>query len=368
MSYNAYVIADEKTALIDTVDHVIDERMLENIEHVLAGRKLDYIFVQHMEPDHSASLKKAMETYPEAVIVGSAKTLGMIGQYFGTDVSGRYQTVKEGETLSTGKHELTFVMAPMVHWPEVMVTFDKTCGILFAADAFGSFGALNGNIFADEVDFERDWLDDARSYYVNIVGKYGGQVQNLLKKAAGLEIRMICPLHGPIWRENIGWFVNKYDLWSKYQPEEKGVVIAYGSVYGHTENAAEIIAARLADRGVRNIKMYDVSATHPSQIVSDCFKYSHLIFASITYNAGIFINMETLLLDLKAHALQKRKVALVENGTWAPASGKQMTELIGSMKDMEIIAPTLTLKSALRADQVETAVALADAVADSLAE
>ena len=366
ISYNSYVLLDEQTVLLDTVDRAINDLFFENLEHVLAGRTLDYVIVNHMEPDHCASLAELVLRYPEIKIVCNAKTLGIIRQFYRFDADSRALIVKEGDTLSTGKHTLTFVMAPMVHWPEVMVTYDTTDKTLFSADAFGTFGALNGNLFADEVNFETEWLDDARRYYTNIVGKYGPQVQALLKKAAGLEIRMICPLHGPIWRENIGWFLDKYQHWSSYTPEDQSVVIAAGSVYGNTMNAAEILAGMLADRGVKNIKLYDVSNTHPSVLVSEAFRCSHLVFAGSTYNNGIFTPMETVLLDLVAHNLQNRTVALIENGTWAPVSGKLMRELVEKMKKTQILEPSITLRSSLKEEQLSALEALADAIAQSL--
>lgn len=366
VSYNSYVLLDEQTVLLDTVDRAINDLFFENLEHVLAGRTLDYVIVNHMEPDHCASLAELVLRYPEIKIVCNAKTLGIIRQFYRFDADSRTLIVKEGNTLSTGKHTLTFVMAPMVHWPEVMVTYDTTDKTLFSADAFGTFGALNGNLFADEVHFETEWLDDARRYYTNIVGKYGPQVQALLKKAAGLEIRMICPLHGPIWRENIGWFLDKYQHWSSYTPEDHSVVIAAGSVYGNTMNAAEILAGMLADRGVKNIKLYDVSNTHPSVLVSEAFRCSHLVFAASTYNNGIFTPMETVLLDLVAHNLQNRTVALIENGTWAPVSGKLMRELVEKLKKTQILEPSVTLRSSLKEEQLSALEALADAIAQSL--
>lgn len=366
ISYNSYVLLDEQTVLLDTVDRAINDLFFENLEHVLAGRTLDYVIVNHMEPDHCASLAELVLRYPEIKIVCNAKTLGIIRQFYRFDADSRALIVKEGDTLSTGKHTLTFVMAPMVHWPEVMVTYDTTDKTLFSADAFGTFGALNGNLFADEVNFETEWLDDARRYYTNIVGKYGPQVQALLKKAASLEIRMICPLHGPIWRENIGWFLDKYQHWSSYTPEDQSVVIAAGSVYGNTMNAAEILAGMLADRGVKNIKLYDVSNTLPSVLVSEAFRCSHLVFAGSTYNNGIFTPMETVLLDLAAHNLQNRTVALIENGTWAPVSGKLMRELVEKMKKTQILEPSITLRSSLKEEQLSALEALADAIAQSL--
>ena len=366
VSYNAYVLKDEKTALFDTVDNAIGDQLFENLEAVLEGRTLDYVIVNHMEPDHASTLSEVVRRYPEVKIVCNAKTVAIIKQFFDFDIDSRAVIVKENDTFCTGKHTYTFVMAPMVHWPEVMVTYDMTDKILFSADAFGTFGAMNGNIFADEVNFERDWLDDARRYYTNIVGKFGASVQTLLKKAAGLDIQMICPLHGPVWRENISWYVDKYLTWSSYAPEERAVMIAYGSIYGNTENAANILACRLADRGVSNIAVYDVSSTHPSVLVSEAFRCSHLVFASVTYNGGIFTNMERVLGDLKAHALQNRTVALMENGSWGLIAAKQMKEIISTMKNMEILEPSLSIKSSLKKGQEAEIDAIADAIAASV--
>ena len=366
VSYNAYVLKDEKTVLFDTVDNAIGDQLFENLEAVLEGRTLDYVIVNHMEPDHASTLSEVVRRYPEVKIVCNAKTVAIIKQFFDFDIDSRAVIVKENDTFCTGKHTYTFVMAPMVHWPEVMITYDMTDKILFSADAFGTFGAMNGNIFADEVNFERDWLDDARRYYTNIVGKFGASVQTLLKKAAGLDIQMICPLHGPVWRENISWYVDKYLTWSSYAPEERAVMIAYGSIYGNTENAANILACRLADRGVRNIAVYDVSSTHPSVLVSEAFRCSHLVFASVTYNGGIFTNMERVLGDLKAHALQNRTVALMENGSWGLIAAKQMKEIISTMKNMEILEPSLSIKSSLKKGQEAEIDAIADAIAASV--
>lgn len=291
----------------------------------------------------------------------------MIVQFFGDRFAGQIRVVKEGDTLCTGRHTLQFVAAPMVHWPEVLMTYDQTDRLLLTADAFGCFGALNGHLFNDEVNFDRDYLDEARRYYTNIVGKYGTQVQALLKKAATLDIRMICPLHGPVWRKNIGWFVDKYSKWSSYTPEQEGsVLIAYSSVYGHTENAAQVLATMLAERGVRNIAMYDVSVTHPSYVVAEAFRCSHLVFASTTYNAGIFCNMETALLDIAAHNLQNRTIALIENGSWAPTAGKLMRGILSKLKDVTILNETLTIKSSLKDDQLAALAEIADALVASM--
>ena len=366
VSYNAYLMRDEKTVLLDTVDHSVSSQFFENLEYALDGRALDYMIINHMEPDHCAMIEEVVRRHPDVQIVCNAKIAGMIKQFFRFDIDSRVILVKEMDTLCTGRHTFTFVFAPMVHWPEVMVSYDTTDKILFSADAFGTFGALNGNIFADELDFEGEWLEDARRYFTNIVGKYGMQVQNLLKKAATIEINMLCPLHGPIWRENIGWFVEKYQRWSTYTPEDKTVMIAYASIYGNTENAVEILAAKLADKGVKGIVMYDVSNTHPSVLVSEAFRCSHLVFACPTYNAGLFPNMETVLLDLKAHNLQNRKIALIQNGTWAASAAKQMKEILSGLKNVEFLENEITLKSSLREDQMGELQAMVDQLAEDL--
>ncbi len=366
VSYNSYLVNDEKTVLLDTVDRSVSGVFFENIAHVLDGRKLDYVIVNHMEPDHAATLGELVLRYPEVKIVSNAKVVAMIKQFFDFDVDARAQVVAEGDTFSTGKHTFTFAMAPMVHWPEVMVTFDTTDGILYSADAFGTFGALAGNVFADEVDFENKWLDEARRYYTNIVGKYGPQVQMALKKALALDIKMICPLHGPIWRENIAWFVDKYNKWSTYTPEDNNVLIAYASIYGGTENAANILASELAKKGVKNIAMIDVSVTHPSYIISEAFRCSHIVFAAPTYNAGIFTPMETVLLDLAAHNLQNRTVAFIENGSWAPISAKLMGDIVAKMKNMTVLASKATLKSTVKDAQREELKTLASEIAETL--
>jgi flavorubredoxin/flavin reductase (DIM6/NTAB) family NADH-FMN oxidoreductase RutF len=366
VSYNSYLVLDEKTVLIDTVDKAVSDVFFENLEHLLKGRTLDFVIVNHMEPDHCAMLPELLLRYPKTKIVGNEKTFTMIGQYFESLAKADSLVVKEGDTLTTGKHTFTFVMAPMVHWPEVMVTYDTTDKTLYSADAFGTFGALNGNIFADELPFERDWLPDARRYYTNIVGKYGLQVQSLLQKASGIEISMICPLHGPVWRKDINWFIEKYYRWSSYTPEDHAVMIAYASIYGNTKNAAEILAGLLGDLGVKNIVMYDVSVTHHSVIVAEAFRCSHLVFASTTYNAGIFCNMEAALLDIKAHWLQHRTVALIENGTWAATSGSLMAELFSSMENMTLLGKPVSLRSSVKQEQLEGLKALARAIFESM--
>ena len=352
VSYNSYLLKDEKTVLFDTVDKVCSCQFFTNLEAALDGRSLDYLIVQHMEPDHAALISEVKRRYPDLTVVCTAKALAMVKQFFDFDIDSCVMTVKEGDVLNTGKHELTFVLAPMVHWPEVMVTYDKTSKVLFSADAFGSFGAINGNLFDDEVNWERDYLDEARRYYTNIVGKYGMQVQALLKKAAGLDINMICPLHSLIIRKNIGLFIEKYDKWSSYTPEEKSVLIAYSSVYGGTENVVEIIAGKLADKGIKNIKMFDVSFTHCSKVLSEAFKASHIVIATTTYNAGIFESMQAFIDSLIAHNLQNRKYVLIENGSWAPTCGSQMRNELEKLKGSEFLADSLCIKSALKNEQL----------------
>lgn len=365
VSYNSYLLLDEKTVVFDTVDHAVEKTFLENIEHELNGRTLDYLVVQHMEPDHSATVRTLLMLYPEAEVVCSKKTEGMLRQFFGDAVKMNIKVVGEGDTLKTGKHEFTFLAAPMVHWPEVIVTYDLTTKTLFSADAFGTFGALNGALFADEVDFFRDYLDEARRYYTNIVGKYGVQVQALLKKAATVEIKTICPLHGFVWRENTGAYLEKYQKWSLYEPEVNGVMIAYASVYGNTENAANILACRLRDKGIKTI-MFDVSVAETSEVVAASFQYSHLVFAAPTYNGGIFIKMDEVLRDIEAHSLKNRTVAFMENGTWAVTCGKQMKEIFAGLKGMNIIEDTVTIKSALADGQEAQVEKLAEAIAETM--
>ena len=363
VSYNSYVLLDEKTVLFDTADESISRQYIENVVHALDGRPLDYMVVQHMEPDHCAMIDDMLRRYPEAKMVCSAKAVGMFAQFYGTDVAARALVVKEGDKLSTGAHTLHFVMAPMVHWPEVMVTYDEKDKILFSADAFGTFGALAGNIFDDEITFDTTWMNDARRYYTNIVGKYGVQVQALLKKAASLDIEMICPLHGPIWRKDLGLLLDKYQKWSTYTPEDKTVMIAYATMYGNTENAANVLAGMLADKGVKNIAMYDVSETDVSELVAESFRCSHLVLAAPTYNSGIQPKMEAYLSDIKALSLQNRTVAVIDNGTWAATAGKQMIGMLEGMKNMTILESPISIKSALAENQLGALEALADELA-----
>ena len=363
VSYNSYVLLDEKTVLFDTADESISRQYIENVVHALNGRPLDYMVVQHMEPDHCAMIDDMLRRYPEVKMVCSAKAVGMFAQFYGTDVAARALVVKEGDKLSTGEHTLHFVMAPMVHWPEVMVTYDEKDKILFSADAFGTFGALAGNIFNDEITFDTTWMNDARRYYTNIVGKYGVQVQALLKKAASLDIEMICPLHGPIWRKDLGLLLEKYQKWSTYEPEDKTVMIAYATMYGNTENAANVLAGMLADKGVKNIAMYDVSETDVSELVAESFRCSHLVLVAPTYNSGIQPKMEAYLSDIKALNLQNRTVAVIDNGTWAATAGKQMIGTLEGMKNMTILENPISIKSALAENQLGALEALADELA-----
>ena len=366
VSYNSYLLLDEKTVLFDSADYAVGRQFLENIQAALDGRSLDYLIVNHMEPDHCAMIDELVLRYPDMQIIGNAKTFPMIDQFFDFDLEGKKIIVKEGDTFSTGKHTLHFVMAPMVHWPEAMMTYDETDKILFCADAFGTFKALNGNIFNDEVDFDRDWLDEARRYYTNIVGKYGMQVQSVLKKAAGLDIQMLCPLHGPIWRTDLDYIIGKYDKWSRYEPEEKGVMIAYASMYGNTENMAEILANLLAEEGVKNICMHNISKTHVSELIADSFKYSHIVLAAPTYNNGIYPLMDNYLEDMKALALKNRTIAVLGNGSWAPQSTKLISTKISEMKDMSLMVANVTIKSSVKDEQLEELKSLARQIAEEV--
>jgi flavorubredoxin len=365
VSYNSYVLLDEKTALFDTADWSVGQQFIENLESVLDGRPLDFIVVNHFEPDHAASLAEVMLRYPEAKVITTKKG-DMFGHQYGYDFEDRLIEVDEGDTWTFGKHKVAFVKAPMVHWPEVMMTFDLTNGVLFSADAFGSFKSLDGALFADEVDFEHDWLDEARRYYTNIVGKYGPQVVNVLKKAGTLDIKYICPLHGPVWRKNIGWFIDKYMHWATYTPEEKGVLIVFGSMYGHTENAAFILASKLHEKGVHNIKMYDVSKTHTSYLISEAFRYSHIVLLSVTYNLNLFPPMQDFVEDMKRLNMQKRVVGIVENGTWSPQSGRIMNEFMDEMKQMTVLNEQVTVLSSVNDSTEKELDGLAASVADSM--
>ena len=369
VSYNAYLLLDEKTVLFDTVDWSACRQLLENVEHLLGERPLDYLVINHMEPDHGASIEEILLRWPEVKVISTEKSFLFMRQ-FGFQIDGHELIeVKEGDTQTFGKHTVTFVAAPMVHWPEAMVTFDTTNGVLFSADAFGSFGALDGKLFADEVNFDRDWIDDARRYLTNIVGKYGPHIQLLLKKAGTIldQIKYICPLHGPVWRKDLGYFIDKYDKWSRYEPEEKGVMIAYASMYGNTEAAAQALAAKLCEKGVTNVWAYDVSNTHVSYLVSESFRLSHIVLASVTYNLGIYPVMHDYLMHLKGLNLQNRTFALIENGSWAPKSGDLMQKFVDEeLKNMTVLNDRLSIASALHADKAAELESLADSIVESM--
>ncbi|MGO5328108.1 FprA family A-type flavoprotein [Hominenteromicrobium sp.] len=353
MSYNSYVILDEKVAVMDTVDAHFGVEWLQNLETELNGRRPDYLVVQHMEPDHSANIAVFMETYPEAQIVSSAKAFVMMQQFFGTDFPERKVVVGEGSTLKLGRHTLTFVTAPMVHWPEVIVTYDSTDKVLFSADGFGKFGAL---------DVEEDWADEARRYYIGIVGKYGAQVQALLKKAAALDIAIICPLHGPVLNENLGYYLDKYNTWSSYAVEDEGVVIAYTSVYGHTKEAVEELAEKLNQRGCPNVVVADLARCDMAEAVADAFRYSKLVLATTTYNATIFPHMQNFIDHLTARNYQGRTVGMMENGAWAPMAAKVMKKMLETSKNLTYTDTTVTVKCALN----DASRAQIDALADEL--
>ena len=369
VTYNSYLLKDEKNVLFDTVDWSACRQLLENIDYVLSGGNLDYLIINHVEPDHAACIEEILLRWPDVKLISNEKAF-MLMRQFGFHVdSHEIIEVKEGDTFSFGKHTVTFVFAPMVHWPEAMVTFDTTNGVLFSADAFGTFGTLDGKLFADEVDFDRDWLDDARRYLTNIVGKYGPHIQLLLKKAGGIldQIKYICPLHGPVWRKDLMYFIQKYDTWSKYIPEEKGVMIVYASMYGNTEGAAQALAAKLCENGMTNVAVYDVSSTHVSQLISETFKYSHIVLASVTYNLGIYPIMENFLMDMKSLNVQNRTVAIIENGSWATKSGDLMQKFLSEeMKDMTVLNERISIASSMNKDKEPELDALANAIIDSM--
>lgn len=370
VSYNAYVLLDKATVLFDTVDWSCCRQFLENVEHVLQGRTLDYMVINHMEPDHCASMEEIILRYPKVKIISTEKSFMLMRQFgFSIDKQELIE-VKEGDTTCFGTHTVTYVEAPMVHWPEAMVTLDLTNGVLYSADAFGSFIALDGKLFADEVNFDRDWIDEARRYYTNIVGKYGPHVQLLLGKAAKVldKIKYICPLHGPVWRKDFAYLLDKYQHWSTYEPETKGVLIAYASMYGNTEAAAQNLAARLCEKGITEVRLCDVSNTHVSELIAETFKYSHLVLASVTYNLGIYPVMLDFLEHMKALHVQKRTIAIIENGSWAVKSGDLMQDFIDkNLKDMTVLNERLTLASAMHADKAQELEQLAAALADTIA-
>lgn len=366
VSYNSYLILDEKTALVDTVDSSITRQFLENVASVLDGRPLDYLVVNHMEPDHCANIEELSRLYPQMQIVGNAKTFQMIDQFYSFRLTDRTVTVKENDTLSLGRHTLRFVFAPMVHWPEVMMTYDEEDKLLFSADAFGAFGSLDGFLFGDELTPPQRLLPEMRRYYGNIVGKYGPQVQAVLKKASGLDIQTICPLHGPVWRGDFGWVLAAYDKWSRYEPEEQSVAVLYGSMYGDTQNAAEILATGLTEAGIKGVRVYDLSKTHLSYLIAEVFRCSHLVLAAPTYNNGIYPAMHTFISDMQALNLQNRTVGLIENGSWAPQSGKLMRQALEGMKDMRVLPETVSIRSSVKEAQLQSIETLKQQILETL--
>ena len=366
VSYNSYIVLDEKTVVFDTADISISDQYLENLKTALNGRPLDYLVVLHMEPDHCSQIATVAAMHPELTLVGNVKTFQMMKNYFPETADMKKIVVKEGDTLSTGAHTFAFVMAPMVHWPEAMFAYDTTTGVLFSADAFGTFGALESSIFADDYDFEKDYLDDARRYYANIVGKYGAQVQAVLKKAAKIDIKFICPLHGPVWRgEHIAWFIDKYQKWSKYEPEDDGIVVIYGSLYGHTASAAEAFAAKLRAKSGKDVKVYDISKTHSSNIIGEIWRVGKIVIFSPTYNNGIYLPVANLLHDMECLTVQNKVIALAQNGTWAPVSAKLMNEKLSTLKNVKIVDNVLTIKSALHASDEEALDVFVEAVTEA---
>lgn len=367
VSYNSYLLLDEKTVLFDTADWSVGRQFIENVEYVLNGRKLDYMVINHMEPDHCASMEEIILRYPDVKIVSTEKALMLMHQ-FNYTVDENFIQVAEGDTMSFGKHNVVFVEAPMVHWPEAMVTFDTTDGVLFSADAFGSFKSLDGALFADEVDFDGEWINEARRYYTNIVGKYGPEVMDLLKKAQTIDIKIICPLHGPVWRKDIGYILDKYIHWATYTPEEKGVLLCYASMYGNTENAAHILATKLHEKGMHNVHMYDVSKTHVSYLIGEAFKYSHLALLSVTYNLNVFPAMENFVQDMKRLNLQKRVVAVVENGSWAPQASVLINETLDEMKQMTVLNEEVSVLSSVSKMTESELDSLADSIIESTSQ
>lgn len=353
VTYNSYVIMDDKIAVMDTVDGRATEQWFANLEQALAGEPADYLIVSHMEPDHAANIKRFAERFPEAKIVGNAKTFAMIEQFFDLDLTDRKVEVKEGSTLELGTHTLQFFMAPMVHWPEVMVTYEQQEKILFSADGFGRFGTM---------DSEENWEDEAARYYLNIVGKYGVQVQGLLKKASALDIAVICPLHGPILKDNLAFYLEKYQIWSTYQPEQKGVLVAYASVHGNTAHAAELLAQMLRQKGEEHVEVMDLARTDMSVAVRKAFFYDRMVVAAATYDGGLFPCMEEFLLHMKSKGFQRRTVGIMENGSWAPMAGKAMRAILETMKQITLAEPTVTIKSAVHEDTKQQMEALAEAL------
>ena len=366
MAYNSYFIDDEKTIVLDTVDKSVAGVFYENVDYMLDGRPLDYVIVNHVEPDHSASLEELIMRHPEAKVIGSKKIKAMVKQYVTWDVDKYFEEIKEGDELCTGSHTFTFYMAPMVHWPEVMVTFEKSTGSLFSADAFGIFGAHDGNIFADAYDFELEWLPTARKYYTTIVGKYGTFTEKLLGKVGGLDIQRICPLHGFIIRKDFEKYINAYLTWARYESEENGVLILYASPYGNTKNAAEILACELAEDGVTRMKLMDVSHWDPMDVLPQAFRYNHIVIACTTYNNGIFVKMEEALGEMKSMGVCNKKVSIIENGSWNPVSGKLIKEFFEGMQNIKFVGDIVTIKSSVKEESAMAVAELAKVIAASV--
>lgn len=365
VSYNSYVIMDEKTALLDTCDISVSAVFWKKLRGVLGGRPLDYFVIDHMEPDHGAAITQVLEMYPDVTVVGNSKTFDMLYNFYGISPANRLE-VKEGDELSLGRHTLRFIFAVMVHWPEVMFSYDTASGTLFSADAFGTFKTLSGSLYADECDFDSEYLDEARRYYSNIVGKYGAKVQAVFAKLKGVEVNMICPLHGPIWRKDLGYILGKYDLWSRYEPEEKGVVIAYSSMYGNTAAVADRLAMMLKDKRVSKVSMYDVTRMHPSYVVSDAFRFTNIVLAAPTYNNALHPTMSAVLEDMENMAVQNRCYSIIGNGSWAPQSPRIMEERMSAMKGMRKVGETFVVKSAMRDEQCAELEKLAEDIVASM--
>ena len=366
VSYNSYLIVGEKTALLDSVDDAVGRVFLQKVKDALDGRGLDYFIVNHMEPDHCACIEDVMNTFPSVTLVTNNKAAMMIQEYFGCDWAERRIIVKDNDTLSLGNHELKFVFAPMVHWPEVMMTLDTTTGILFSADAFGTFGALSGNVFADQAYKGDEWQEESRRYYTNIVGKYGVQVKNALAKLTGADIKMLAPLHGPIWRKDLDKILDKYTKWSTYQCEDKAVVLIYGSIYGHTAEAVDMLAAQLDNLGVSNLKIYDASNVDVSYLVAESFRCSHIVIASATYNGAIFTPIERYLAEIISHNLQNRTIGIVENGTWSAISGTLISKELEKLKNITLLGNKVSVKAALSEGNLDSIKALAEEICESL--
>lgn len=368
VSYNSYLILDEKTCLVDTVDAAVMDRFTDNVAHTLGDRDLDYLVINHMEPDHCSAIESIMARYPSVKLVGNAKTYAFVQQFYDLELEDRFIEVADGDTLELGSHTLTFYLAPMVHWPEVMMTYDAADKILFSADAFGSFGSLDGALFNDEVNFERDWLSDARRYYANIVGKFGRQVLAVMKKVSVLDIQMICPLHGVVWRSNLDWILSKYRAWSSYEPEDQAVAVFYGSMYGDLEEAADILSTRLHESGVHDVVVYDVSSTDISEVIGEVWRCSHIVLIAPTYNMGIYPSMAYVLHDMKALNVQNRTVGIIGSGTWSPCSAKLMRAEVECMKDITVLEPVVTVLSAVKAEERLEIEQLADAIVASMSQ